>query len=123
MRRREFLGLLKGAPVAWALTAHAQQRPIPIIGVLGPQPNSDPFGDAITAGLRELGYVEGQNILIEARWANGRFEHLPKLAAELVRLNADVLVTSLTQATLAAKQAQQRYQLLWLVLAIPLPRD
>lgn len=104
MRRRDFLGLLSGAPVAWALSAHAKQRAIPIVGILGPQPNSVPFGDAITAGLRELGYVEGQNILIEARWANGRFELLPGLAAELVHLKVDVLVTSLTQATLAAKQ-------------------
>jgi putative ABC transport system substrate-binding protein len=96
--------LLSGASVAWALNAHAKQRAIPIVGILGPQPNSVPFGDAITAGLRELGYVEGQNILIEARWANGRFELLPGLAAELVHLKVDVLVTSLTQATLAAKQ-------------------
>ena len=80
MRRRDFLRLLSGAPVAWVLTAHSQQRAIPIIGVLGPQPNSVPFGDAITAGLRELGYVEGQNILIEARWANGRFRVSAKIS-------------------------------------------
>jgi putative ABC transport system substrate-binding protein len=76
-----------------------------MIGLLGPQPNSAPFGDAFTAGLRELGYVEGQNVRIEARWANGRFEALPRLASELLGLKADVLVTSLTQATLAAKAA------------------
>jgi putative tryptophan/tyrosine transport system substrate-binding protein len=88
----------------WPLAARAQQCPLPMIGILGPQPNSVPFGDAIVAGLRELGYVEGQNIRIEARWSDGRFERLPHMAADLTRINVDVLVTSLTQATLAAKQ-------------------
>jgi putative ABC transport system substrate-binding protein len=96
--------LLSGAAAAWPLGARGQQRPLPLIGILGPQPNSIPFGDAVVKGLRELGYIEGQNIRIEARWSDGRFDQLPRLAADLVRLNVDVLVTSLTQATLAAKQ-------------------
>lgn len=105
MRRREFIAGGGAAAVAWPLATRAQQRPSPLIGILGPQPNSTPFGDAVIAGLRERGYVEGQNIRIEARWANGQFERLPQLATDLVRLKCDVLVTSLTQATLAAKQA------------------
>ena len=103
MKRREFIALVGGV-ATWPLAARAQQRALPLVGILGPQPNSVPFGDAIVAGLRELGYVGGQNIRIEARWSDGRFERLPGLAADLARLNVDVLVTSLTQATLAAKQ-------------------
>lgn len=104
MKRREFLGVVGGA-AAWPVAARVQKRSLPTVGILGPQPTSMPFGEAIVAGLRELGYVEGHNIRIEARWANGRFDQLPQLVSELVRLKVDVLVTSLTQATLAAKQA------------------
>lgn len=104
MIRRSFITLLGGAAAAWPAVARAQRRPLPLIGILGPQPNSIPFGDAVMKGLRELGYIEGQNIRIETRWSDGRFDQLPSLAADLLRLNVDVLVTSLTQATLAAKQ-------------------
>jgi putative tryptophan/tyrosine transport system substrate-binding protein len=105
VRRREFIaGLASAAAAAWPFAARGQQRSLPTIGMLGPQPSSVPFGDAVTTGLRELGYVDGQNIRIEARWSDGRFDQLPRLASDLVRLKVDVLVTSLTQATLAAKQ-------------------
>jgi putative ABC transport system substrate-binding protein len=105
VRRREFLGWLAAVSGASVFTARAQQRSMPFVAILGPQPGPVPFGAAIAAGLRELGYVDGRNIRIESRWADGRFERLPALAAELVRMKPDVLVTSLTQATLAAKQA------------------
>src|SRR5262245_5904908 len=88
--------------------AQAQQaKKIPRIGFLSPQAQtSSPHAtEAFLRGLRELGYIEGQNIAIEYRWAEGKFERLPELAAELVRLKVDVIVTVVTQASLAAKNA------------------
>jgi putative ABC transport system substrate-binding protein len=107
MRRREFIGSLIGTAVAWPLTVRAQQAKIPVIGYLSP--GSPEFGigllTAFRRGLNETGYVEGKNIVIEYRSAEGNYDRLPELAAELVRLKPDVLVTSATPATLAAKQA------------------
>lgn len=106
MRRREFLGAF-GSAAAWPLAAHAQQpTKVPRIGFLhygaaGPSPEVDAFRQ----GLRDLGYFEGKNINIEYRFASGRVERLPELAAELVQLKPDVIVTPLTEASLAAKQA------------------
>jgi putative ABC transport system substrate-binding protein len=106
MRRREFLGVLGGAAVAWPVVARAQRAAaIPVIGFLSPSANSVPYFDGLPAGLQELGYIDGRNIRIESRWAHGRLEQLPQLAGELVRGNVDVLVASLTQAALAAKKA------------------
>jgi putative ABC transport system substrate-binding protein len=90
------------------LAAEAQQAgKVPRIGfLLGPAPaDSAPYLEAFRQGLRELGYVEGQNIAIEYRWADGKFERLPALAAELVRLQVDVIVTTAPPVPLAAKQA------------------
>jgi putative tryptophan/tyrosine transport system substrate-binding protein len=106
MKRRHFIILLGGA-AAWPLTARAQQARMTRIGFLGP---TSYFGlqermDALRAGLRDLGYVEGDNLSIDFRWAEGRYDRLPALAAELVRLKVDVIVTATTPATLAAKQA------------------
>ena len=104
MRRREFITLLGGSVVAWPVVARAQQA-MPVIGFLSPHANSVAYVDGFPTGLQELGYAEGRNIRIEYRWAHGRFELLPELAAELVRLNVDVIVASLTQASLVAKKA------------------
>jgi putative ABC transport system substrate-binding protein len=107
MRRREFLGVL-GNSAAWLLVAHAQQRSTPVIGILG-------FGATIQAapgvaafrqGLRELGYAEGRNVVIEYRWAEGKPERFPALAAELVAQKVDVIFSAGgTLATLAAMRA------------------
>ena len=105
MRRRKFLGVLSGALAAWPLASRAQQRATPVIGILGPQAGSAPYGDAFVAGLLAFGYIAGRNVRIEARWAHGKFERLPELAAELVHLNVDVIVASLTEASLQAKKA------------------
>ena len=107
MRRRDFITLL-GAAMAWPLAARAQQiGKIPRIGYLGP---SSPalerhLVDAFREKLRELGHVEGENIAIEYRWAEGRDDRLPGLAAELASLQPDVIVTTGTPGTLAAKAA------------------
>ena len=107
MRRREFITLLGGA-ATWPLAAQAQRTgKVSRIGFLG---TSSPalerhLVDAFRKKLRELGHVEGENIAIEYRWAEGRDERLPSLAAELVRLNPDVIVTTGTPGTIAARQA------------------
>ena len=105
MDRRAFLGTLAGGLLAAPLAAEAQQRPKTArIGFLslssGPTPTMD-----ISPGLRELGWIEGQNIAVEYRWAAGREDQLPTLAAELVRLKVDVIVTSSGLAAQAAKRA------------------
>jgi putative tryptophan/tyrosine transport system substrate-binding protein len=84
-----------------------QPTKIPLIGSLsGSSPSTSPVRhEAFRQGLRDLGYVEGKNIVIERRWADGKFDRLPALAAELVRLKADIIVTAGPQATRPAKQA------------------
>jgi putative ABC transport system substrate-binding protein len=96
MRRREFISLFGGAAVAWPLAARAQQAgSIPKIGVLWPgaSPPGSPRMESFREALRQLGYVEGQNIAIELRYAQGGLQQLPDLAAELVRLKVDVITT------------------------------
>ena len=91
MRRREFMTLLGGAAVAWPLAARAQQSAMPVIGFLNPGFRSNVW-TALIGGLRDIGYVDGETIKIEPRWALGRPETLPGLAQELVRLKAEVVV-------------------------------
>jgi ABC-type uncharacterized transport system substrate-binding protein len=104
MRRRDFLQLAAGAAIAWPLLVHAQQRAIPLIGVLrtGTAVN-DQSTDFFRRGLRDLGYVEGQNIRVEVRWSDGDDNRLPALAAELVALKPDVIVTNGSFALRAVK--------------------
>jgi putative ABC transport system substrate-binding protein len=108
MRRREFVAALGGA-AAWPVIARAQQAgKLPVIGYLSP--GSAAVGplarhDAFQDGLRELGYVEGKNIAIVYRFADGKFDRLDELAAELVGLKVDLIVSVVTQASLAAKNA------------------
>jgi ABC-type uncharacterized transport system substrate-binding protein len=107
MKRREFITLLGGA-AAWPLAARAQQpSKLPTIGFLGPNTSSldSPRVGAFVQRLRELGRIEGRNVAIEYRWADGRTERLFEFAAEFVRLKVDVIVTSATPPVVAAKQA------------------
>jgi len=109
MRRREFITLLGGAaalPVLWPLAAHAQQRVwrIGVLETVSIALNRANF-DAFRRGLRQLGYAEGQNYLIDYRSADGRADRFPEFAAELVRSQVDLIVTRGTPAALAAKEA------------------
>jgi putative ABC transport system substrate-binding protein len=106
MRRREFI-ILIGSTVATPLAARAQQAKGATIGLLGigSAAAQSQWTAAFVQRMRELGWVEGRNLAIEYRWADGRTEHLNQLASELVRLNVDVIVTSGTPGPLTAKQA------------------
>jgi ABC-type uncharacterized transport system substrate-binding protein len=106
LHRRQFITLLGGAAVGWPLAARAQQPASPRrIGFMrAAGPNEKEF-DAFRSGLRALGYVEGQNIVIEQRYATGAYDRLGELAAELVRLKTDVIVVDGPPAAKAAKAA------------------
>jgi ABC-type uncharacterized transport system substrate-binding protein len=107
MRRREF-NILLGTVLVRPRLASAQPQPttkVPRIGYLMERSGPGLFDEAFLQGLRELGYVEGRNIAIEYRWAEGNAERLPALAAELVTLKVDAIVTAGTPAVKAAKEA------------------
>ena len=105
MKRRKFMMLLCGA-AALPLVAHAQQ-PIPVIGYLSPgSPDSDEFRlTAFRQSLKEIGYVEGENVAIESRWAQGQYDRLPVLAEDLVHRQVAVIVTPAAPPAFAAKAA------------------
>jgi putative tryptophan/tyrosine transport system substrate-binding protein len=104
MRRREFIALISGAAV-WPLLARAQQAAIPVIGFLSstsPQPYTG-YADAFRHGLAETGYVEGQNVVIEYRWAEGHYDRLPGMVSDLVGRQVAVIVATGGPPAMAAK--------------------
>ena len=122
MRRRAFITLLGGAAAAWPLTARAQRaEKVPTIGFLGPSTPSvsSHWAAAFVQRLHELGWVEGRNVTVEYRWAEGRSERYAEIAAEFIRLNVDVIVT-VGGPALVAKQMTSVIPIVFAVAADPL---
>ena len=107
MRRREFITLIGGGVAAWPLATRGQQAAKPVVGFLHGASSGgyEPMATSFRQGLKETGYVDGQNVAIEFRWAEGHYDRLPAMAADLVRRKVAVIVAGGTPAAFAAKTA------------------
>ena len=121
MKRREFIGLVSSAAAAWPLSARAQQPKVYRVGfLLGASGQSvASLFHALQEGLRNLGYVEGSNVVFVQRYGDGRMERLPDLAAELVRLDVDVIVTGTNLHVAAVRNATSTIPIVMVFAADP----
>jgi putative tryptophan/tyrosine transport system substrate-binding protein len=110
MRRRQFVKLLGGAATIWSFGAHAQNRSVPVIGLvsIGASPSNPANFQPFLEQMQELGYVDGRNVVFDKRFAAGHDEKIPEFVADLVRLSVDVIVVTGTRERRASQQNKRR---------------
>src|SRR6516164_1640823 len=121
MRRRDFIKVVAGSAVTWPLAARAQRPTLPVIGFLDSRSPSEVAGRlrAVGEGLKEIGYVEGENVAIIHRWAENHLDRLPELAADLVRRQVAMIVTAGPPSALAAKAATTTIPIVFVIAENP----